>query len=157
MTMNTIENAKNELKTKELTFVAMGVNSTWEEADYHTGLLLNKLREDKNSLSGTVAAAHRIGRADALLLSYGGIRELFAEIISIPATEALRASGIKVTYEELVDVILPDRAPEAAALEQKCLDIRSAFQAYEFFDQLLPREEAAGKVCPCQAEETAEA
>ena len=44
--MNTIENAKNELKTKELTFVAMGVNSTWEEADYHTGLLLNKLRED---------------------------------------------------------------------------------------------------------------
>ena len=60
--MNTIENAKNELKTKELTFVAMGVNSTWEEADYHTGLLLNKLREDKNSLSGTVAAAHRIGR-----------------------------------------------------------------------------------------------
>ena len=155
--MNTIENAKNELKTKELTFVAMGVNSTWEEADYHTGLLLNKLREDKNSLSGTVAAAHRIGRADALLLCYGGIRELFAEIISIPATEALRASGIKVTYEELVDVILPDRAPEAAALEQKCLDIRSAFQAYEFFDQLLPREEAAGKVCPCQAEETAEA
>ena len=80
--MNTIENAKNELKTKELTFVAMGVNSTWEEADYHTGLLLNKLREDKNSLSGTVAAAHRIGRADALLLCYGGIRELFAEIIS---------------------------------------------------------------------------
>ena len=73
--MNTIENAKNELKTKELTFVAMGVNSTWEEADYHTGLLLNKLREDKNSLSGTVAAAHRIGRADALLLCYGGIRE----------------------------------------------------------------------------------
>ena len=120
-------------------------------------LLLNKLREDKNSLSGTVAAAHRIGRADALLLCYGGIRELFAEIISIPATEALRASGIKVTYEELVDVILPDRAPETAALEQKCLDIRSAFQAYEFFDQLLPREEAAGKVCPCQAEETAEA
>ncbi len=155
--MNTIENAKNELKTKELTFVAMGVNSTWEEADYHTGLLLNKLREDKNSLSGTVAAAHRIGRADALLLCYGGIRELFAEIISIPATEALRASGIKVTYEELVDVILPDRAPRAAALEQKCLDIHSAFQAYEFFDQLLPREEAAGKVCPCQAEETAEA
>ena len=155
--MNTIENAKNELRSKKLTFVAMGVNFTWEEANYHTGLLLNKLREDKNCLSGTVVASHRIGRADALLLSYGGVRELFAEIISIPATEALRASGIKVTYEELVDVILPDRAPRAAALEQKCLDIHSAFQAYEFFDQLLPREEAAGKVCPCQAEETAEA
>ena len=155
--MNTIENAKNELKTKELTFVAMGVNSTWEEADYHTGLLLNKLREDKNSLSGTVVAAHRIGRADALLLSYGGVRELFAELITIPGIEALRYSGVKVIYEELVDVILPDRAPEAAALEQKCLDICSAFQAYEFFDQLLPREEAAGRVCPCQAEEAAEA
>lgn len=154
--MNTIENAKNDLKTKELSFVAMGVNSTWEEADYHTGLLLNKLREDKNSLSGTVVAAHRIGRADALLLSYGGIRELFAELISIPAIEALRSSGVKINYEELVDVILPDRAPEAAALEQKCLDIHSAFQAYEFFDHLLPQEEAAGKVCPCAAEEAAE-
>ena len=151
--MNTIENAKNDLKTNKLTFVAMGVNSVWEEADYHTGLLLNKLREDKNSLSGTVAAAHRIGRADALLLSYGGVRELFAEIISIPAIEALRSSGIKINYEQLVDVILPDRSPEAATLEQKCLDIRSAFQAYEFLDQLMPREEAAEKVCPAEVEE----
>lgn len=136
--MNTIDYAKKHMQEKELAFVVLKKEPVIEEKEYHPETILKCLRTNKHFFSGSFVSVHVLGRAGALLLAYGGIKEVYADIISIPAVECLRSCGIKVSFSELKDDLsdLPDT--DVAELEQKCLDIRSPFQAYELLDQLIP-------------------
>ncbi len=135
--MITMDYAKTQLQTEELSFIALKNNTVIEERTDKPQMILKHLHEDKHCFSGALVAAHTLGRAAALLLIYGGAKEVFADTISIPAVECLRDNSVKVTYNTLADT-LPDTGDILTAeLEQKCLDIHSAFQAYELLSQLV--------------------
>ena len=137
--MNTIDYAKKQMQEKELSFLVLKNEPLLEETTYHPKVILNSLRENKHIFSGALVATLVLGRAGALLLAYGGVKEVYADIISIPAVECLRSNSVKVTFSELRDNLSDLPETDAADLEQKCLDIASPFQAYELMDQMIPR------------------
>jgi len=141
--MNTIEHAKEQMKENNLCFLALKSDSVIMEKEYRPGALLSHVQDNKHCLSGSVVAANAIGRAEALLLIYGGIKEIHANTITVPAVQAFRNRSIKVHYDNLVDAIPAERYPISAELEQKCLDIRSPFEAYGMLNEIF--SEAAAK------------
>lgn len=136
--MITMDYAKEQLYDKELAFIALKNEDSYETKDYQLETVLHRLHEDKHRFSGAVVAARTIGQADALFLSYGGIKELYADTISVPAIECFREHGVHVTYGELVDLLPAAEGSNAAELEQKCLDIHSSFEGYELLCSLFP-------------------
>ena len=92
--------------------------------------------EDKDFFSGSVAASRLVGRASALLLLYGGVREVYAETVSIPAVECFRSHRVKIAYDHLIDRISPEDNALLASYESQCLDISSPFQAYSLLCRL---------------------
>lgn len=129
--MINIDYAKEQLYNKELAFIALKNEASYETKDYQLETVLKRLHEDKHRFSGATVAARSIGHADALFLSYGGIKELYADTISVPAIECFREHGVRVTYGELVDYLPAAEDSNSAELEQKCLDIHSSFEGYE--------------------------
>ena len=128
--MNTIENAKNELKTKELTFVAMGVNSTWEEADYHTGLLLNKLRGTLNvvAIKAPGFGDRRARILEDIAVVTGGkvVSKDFGMTLADVTVDALgTAKTVKVSKDATVIV---DGAGDKAAIDARVAQMRNELE-----------------------------
>ena len=134
--MQTLEYAKQQLQTKHNTLTVLKRDASFEtqEDSFHT--ILGKLREDKDFFSGSVAASRLVGRASALLLLYGGVREVYAETVSIPAVECFRSHRVKIAYDHLIDRISPKDNALLASYESQCLDISSPFQAYSLLCRL---------------------
>lgn len=68
--------------------------------------IIGPLEQDPAFFRGTYVADKVIGRAAALLLIKGGIRGLFAKLISTSAKEVLQQAGIPLHYEREVPRIL---------------------------------------------------
>ncbi len=138
--MNTLEYAKQQLNNHQsvLTVLKRDISYNTQEDPFHT--ILSKLQEDKDFFSGSIVASKLVGRASALLLLYGGAREVYAQAISIPAVECFRAHRIKLSYDLLLDRISMEENPVLADYEKRCLDISSPFQAYEMFTRLVQEE-----------------
>jgi len=140
--MTNLEYAKNEFMTNELCFIAAKGEEAIIEKEYKAGALLAHVHNNKHCLSGAAVAANAIGRAEALLLVYGGIHEIYAKNITVPAVQVFRNRGIKVEYENLLDAIPADKYPISAELEKKCLDIRSPFEAFGMLEAIFSSADA---------------
>jgi hypothetical protein len=134
--MTNLEFAKNELLTNDLCFIAKKGDDVIIENEYKAGALLAHVHNDKHCLSGAAVAANAVGRAEALLLVYAGIHEIYAKNITIPAVQVFRNRGVKVTYENLLDEVPAEKYPISAELEKKCLDIRSPFEAFGMLETI---------------------
>lgn len=78
-----------------------------------------------------------IGRGAALLLLKGGIREVFAYVISEPALALLSANGVKVTYVTLQKNIINRTGDGICPVEQLTQDITSPDEAYQKIKEFL--------------------
>lgn len=63
------------------------------------------LDHDPEMLHGAVIADKVIGKAAAAMVVVGGVKELYAEVLSKKATPFLEEAGIAYTYGTLVDTI----------------------------------------------------
>lgn len=75
------------------------------------------------ALDGFAAADKVVGRAAALLFALVGIREVYAEILSEPAADALRESGIAFTYGALVPGIINREGTGPCPMERAVMEI----------------------------------
>lgn len=66
-----------------------------------------------------------IGKGAAALMIYGGVSEVYADVISQPAIDLLRAHDIDVSYLQLTDRILNRRADGLCPVESLCVHIES--------------------------------
>ena len=73
--------------------------------------------------SGFSAADKVIGRATAYLYVLLGVREVYAQIISEPAAEVLRAKGIHVQYGTLVPNIINRKGDGICPFEAAVMEI----------------------------------
>ncbi len=94
------------------------------------GPLLSCLQADSNSIRGCSVADRVIGKAAALLMVFGGVREVWTEILSVPAAEVFRRTGISFVAEQTVERIRDRDGTGLCPMEQLCLTVNNPAEAY---------------------------
>ncbi len=74
-------------------------------------------------LSGFCAADRIVGRAAAMLFCRGGIRAVWAEVITVGAIEFLTEKGIEVAWGEQTDIIVNRRGDGPCPMEKAVQDL----------------------------------
>lgn len=84
--------------------------------------LYRLLAEDRKFLDGAFIADKVVGKGAAALMILGGIREVFADVISRPALELLRRYDIKTDFTLEVPNIVNRTHSGICPVEQLCTD-----------------------------------
>lgn len=82
-------------------------------------------------LKGFSAADRVVGRATAFLYVLLGVKEVYAKVMSRPAAEVLKAQGISVQAETLVDGIINRRGDGPCPFEAAVMEIQDPQEALE--------------------------
>jgi len=104
------------------------------EVDSFTGRgvsdLYKILNEDPGYLVGASVADKVVGKAAAALMILGRIKELYADVISVPANTLLKESGIKVSYRTEVPHIINRAGTGWCPLETLCYELQSPQECF---------------------------
>lgn len=87
--------------------------------------LLELLRNSPQTLSGASLADKVVGKGAAALMALGGVRELYAGVISTPALNLLRDRGITVEFDTETPAIINRAGTGPCPVETLCSDCRT--------------------------------
>lgn len=87
--------------------------------------LLQLCQDEEHFLQGALIADKVIGKGAAALMIYGGVSEVYADVISYPALDLLKTHGIIISYRELTERILNRRGDGLCPVETLCVDLDS--------------------------------
>lgn len=93
--------------------------------------IVNLCNEQLHKYYGASLADKVIGKAAALLLAETGVKEVYAQTISIAALPVLKQYGITYSYGELVPAIQNRLGDDLCPMEKLCADIESPTEAME--------------------------
>lgn len=88
--------------------------------------LYGLLKEDATFLNGAVLADKVIGKAAAALAVLGGVKELYAEVISLSALILLREAGVDADFQIVVPFIRNRDGNDWCPLEMACYKEKDA-------------------------------
>ena len=83
------------------------------------------LHEEPALLRGGFIADKVVGKGAAALMAAGGVRGVYARVLSRPALELLDGAGIPVEYERLVRNIINRAGDGICPVESLCADART--------------------------------
>ena len=87
----------------------------------------------KKGLKNAVAVDKVIGKAAALLMVYGKVKQVHTNIIAKDAISVFEKYKVEYSYNEVVDHIQNDNKDGLCPMEQKVLNIDSPKKAYKIF------------------------
>lgn len=93
--------------------------------------IIDWLEQDDTLLNNALIADKVIGRAAALLFVYGGVREVYTDVMSAYAREIFESNGIGAQYAKLVPFIVNRAGDGMCPMEQSVLTISSPEEAFE--------------------------
>lgn len=93
--------------------------------------LIKLLKEDKLQLQDSIIADKVVGKAAALLMIFGGVKEVYTPIISKPAIKVFNINNVKINYDKEVDRIINRKGDGLCPMETLCLDIDNPKEAFE--------------------------
>ena len=101
------------------------LNGGGEFVSYQPGLapLVNLLKNSPELLRGGSVADKIVGKAAAFLLLYGGVKEVYAEVISSHALAGLERAGVKLEFNKKVPFIKNRAGTDTCPMEKRVLDI----------------------------------
>lgn len=99
--------------------------------------LFRLLTEDRKFLDGAFIADKVVGKGAAALMVLGGIREVFADVISRPALDMLRGHGIKTGFTLEVPHIINRTRSGICPVEQLCADCTTAEECLARIEEFL--------------------
>lgn len=108
--------------------------------------LYDLLENDADFLKDALVADKVIGKAAAAILILGGIKEIYADVISLPALELLRTTKIKVSFGQEVPHIINRDRTGWCPLEKICYQeesVETIFPLIEGFIQKMQRNSPA--------------
>lgn len=105
---------------KTRTFRQRGVKDLWELCQSQD-LFLN----------GAIIADKVVGKGAAALMILGGIKEVYADVISTPAVDLLKEHGIKTSFNETTDRIINRQGNGLCPVETLCINLQSVNEMYE--------------------------
>lgn len=137
MSLNT---AKALLKTENFTLVVISSDKgVFTSSDRGVKPLLHLLENEKDFLKGASVADKVIGKAAALLMVLGGIKEVYTNVISDPAVEVFEKHRIPYFYEEKVKRIINRKGDGICPMETLCMDIEEPAAAFEKIKEWLKK------------------
>lgn len=87
--------------------------------------------QDGIDLSGYSVADKIVGKAAAMLFVKAGIKEVYAEILSVSGKNFLEEHGINVGYETLTEKIINRTGDDICPMEKTVADIIDPEEGYE--------------------------
>ena len=121
--MTSLEQAKSLLITTKSTILVVSNGEVFTSQERGVKPLLHLLTEKKGFLKGASVADKVIGKAAALLMALGEIKEVHTLIISEPALQVFENHKIKYFYDKKVDRIVNRTGDGLCPMESLCLDI----------------------------------
>ena len=85
--------------------------------------LYELLTTEPDFLKGCSIADKVIGKGAAALMIQGGVKEVYADVISQPALTLFQAFDIDVSYDTLTDNIINRAGTGICPVEQRCLPL----------------------------------
>lgn len=101
------------------------------------------LREDPGFLKGASIADKVVGKAAAALMILGGVKEVFADIVSQRAIDLFVGSAVCVSYKTIVPHIINRTKTGWCPLEIRCCNLltpQDCFTQIEEFMTLQPKK-----------------
>lgn len=102
------------------TFRQRGVKDLWE-----------LFQSQDLFLNGAIIADKVVGKGAAALMILGGIKEVYADVISTPAVDLLKEHGIKTSFNETTDRIINRQGNGLCPVETLCINLQSVNEMYE--------------------------
>lgn len=88
--------------------------------------LFRLLKEEPTFLNGAFVADKVVGKGAAALMILGGVKEVFADVVSRPALALLNKAGIKTDYTMVVPHIINRMKTGICPVEQLCSNYATA-------------------------------
>ncbi|WP_297410743.1 DUF1893 domain-containing protein [uncultured Alistipes sp.] len=99
--------------------------------------LFRLLKEEPAMLRGAFIADKVVGKAAAALMVLGGVRELFADVISHSALELLARYRVRVSYTVAVDHIINRTRTGWCPMEIRCRECTTADECLEQIEDFM--------------------
>ena len=125
-----LEKAKSLLLTSASTIAVVSNGEVFTSQERGVKPLLHLLTEKKGFLKGASVADKVVGKAAALLMVLGEIKEVHTLIISEPAIKVFEEYNILCFYDKKVDRIINRTGDGLCPMESLCLDIDDPQEAY---------------------------
>lgn len=93
--------------------------------------LLHLLENEKDFLKGASVADKVIGKAAALLMVLGGVKEVHTGVISEPAVEVFEKHNITFFFDKKVERIINRKGDGLCPMETLCMNIEEPAEAFE--------------------------
>lgn len=95
------------------------------------------LTGDPAVLSGAMVADKVIGKGAAALMILGGVRSVYADVISRPALDLLSTASVAVIYRECVPNIINRMGTGICPVESLCEDCVSANDCFPLIERFI--------------------
>lgn len=102
--------------------------------------LYELLNREPEFLQGASIADKVIGKAAAALMILGGVKEIYADVISEPALALLREAAVEVSFGQAVDHIINRTQTGWCPLETICYQIKSAPEILPLIREFIERK-----------------
>ena len=119
-------NAREIMDKEGLNFVLVSDRGTLKSHARGIMPIYENIKNNKSFFEGASVADRVIGRAAAILLIYGGIKDLYTDLISDRAIEILEEAGVSLTYSSKVEDILNKDKSGPCPMESLAKDLPSA-------------------------------
>jgi len=126
-----LERAKTLLSSTDSTIAVVLVDDIFTSQERGVKPLLHLLTEKKGFLKGASVADKVIGKAAALLMALGEIKEVHTLIISEPAIKVFEKYNIPCFYDKKVDRIVNRTGDGLCPMETLCLDVDEPQEAFQ--------------------------
>ncbi|MCH5331361.1 MAG: DUF1893 domain-containing protein [Alistipes sp.] len=88
--------------------------------------LLGVLHDGSDFMRGAFVADKVVGKGAAALMVLGGVEEVYADVVSLPALRMLEDAGIAVEARLQADNIINRRGDDICPVERLCMDCATA-------------------------------
>lgn len=99
--------------------------------------LYDLLHTTPDVLQGAVLADKVIGKGAAALMVLGGVRQVYAHVLSQPALELLQQAGITVTYGQCVEHIINRAGTDWCPVEKLCHHVSTAEECLPLIEKFI--------------------
>ncbi|WP_040213098.1 DUF1893 domain-containing protein [Clostridium polynesiense] len=131
---------KNKLKKDNVVCAVLKEGKYYYSSERGIKPILTWINHGGKLLENASIADKVIGKAAALLLVYGGIKEAYTPILSEHALWVFKDYDIEVEYDTLVPYIINRDRTGICPMEQKVMDIRKDEEAFKVLSDFINKK-----------------
>lgn len=127
-----LESAKEQLhNNNNFSIVIVGENDVYTSTKHGVAPLLEILDGGDDVIKNSFVADKVVGKAAALLMVKGGVKEVYADIISSHALDVFEKYKVKTYYGNLVEYIINRDKTGMCPMEKAVLEVDEPNTAYD--------------------------